>query len=106
VLRRLERYFGEEYATKASNQALKTLKEDIAKDLGNQGLGRREAAKAANKAIDKYKKGLDEGFKADHISVKVVGETVSVTLSAVSTAITEEAEDKAQEEFKGEPPKK
>ena len=92
----LSNYFGAKLAEETSASTLKGFKKEIAKDLREQGLGRRQANKAANRAVNKYQAGLEEGFKATQIGIKVTGKTVDVSLSAVQIGALEEIKAQTQ----------
>ncbi|MBA3704321.1 MAG: hypothetical protein H0W84_00020 [Bacteroidetes bacterium] len=92
----LAKYFGSKLAEETSESALKSFKKDIASDLREQGLGRRQANKAANQAVDKYKTALNEGFQATEIGVKVTGKTVDVTLSTVQVGTLEKVKEETK----------
>lgn len=55
----------------------------IKKDLRGQGLGRRQANKAANQAINEYQTAVEEKFQATQIGVKATSKRVEVLLSVV-----------------------
>jgi RHS repeat-associated protein len=93
----LAKYFGSKLAEETSEGALKEFKKDIAADLREQGLGRRQANKAANQAVDRYKAALEEGFQATEIGVKVTGKAVDVTLSSVQAGTLDQVKDATQE---------
>lgn len=72
-----------EFKSKTSKQVLNNYKKMIAKELINQGLTRRQANKAANKAIKQFVKNSKERFVPTKIFIKVVSNTIKVSVGTI-----------------------
>jgi len=97
VNRGLAKYFSSNFTEETSEIALKEFKKDIAKDLRQKGLGRRQANITANKALEKYETSLKTGFEATKIGIEVTGKIVEIHLTAVQAGAISEIKETAKE---------
>jgi len=97
VKRGLAKYFSSNFTKETSEIALKEFKKDIAKDLRQKGLGRRQANITANKALEKYETSLRKGFEATKIGIEVTGKIVEIHLTAVQAGAISEIKETAKE---------